>query len=137
MLFGDLAASTVSYAVGVFNGVPDGGSGDIDDSPGKDVVARLFFRPFRNRRDSVLQQLGVGLAASVGERQGTTAAPGLATFRTTSQQTFARFRTDGVNTAIADGRHWRVSPQGQFYLASFGVIGEDALSSQEARGPRR
>ena len=137
MLFGDLAASTVSYAVGVFNGVPDGGSGDIDDSPGKDVVSRVFVSPFRNRRDSVLQQLGVGLAASVGERQGTTAAPGLPTFRTTSQQTFARFRTDGVNTAIADGRHWRVSPQGQFYLASFGVIGEYVLSSQEVRQATR
>ena len=133
MLFGDVAASTVSYAVGVFNGVPDGGSADIDDSPGKDVVARVFLLPFKNSRTSRLQQVGFGLAASVGEREGTTAAPGLPTFRTTSQQTFARYRTDGVNTAIADGRHWRVSPQGQFYLASFGAITEYVFSSQDVR----
>ena len=133
MLFGDVAASTVSYAVGVFNGVPDGGSADIDDSPGKDVVGRVFFQPFKNSRTSRLQQVGFGLAASVGEREGTTAAPGLPTFRTTSQQTFARYRTDGVNTAIADGRHWRVSPQGQFYLASFGAITEYVFSSQDVR----
>ena len=133
MLFGDVAAATVSYAVGVFNGVPDGGSADIDDSPGKDVVGRVFLLPFKNSRTSRLQQVGFGLAASVGEREGTTAAPGLPTFRTTSQQTFARYRTDGVNTAIADGRHWRVSPQGQFYLGAFGAITEYVFSSQDVR----
>ena len=104
MLFGDLAASTVSYALGVFNGVPDGGSADIDDSPGKDVVARVFLLPLKNSRTSRLQQLGFGLAASLGERRARVASPGLPTFRTTSQQTFARYRTDGANTAIADGR---------------------------------
>ncbi len=76
MLFGDVAASTVSYAVGVFNGVPDGGSADIDDSPGKDVVGRVFLLPFKNSRTSRLQQVGFGLAASVGEREGTDGGAG-------------------------------------------------------------
>jgi len=133
MVFGDVAAATVSYAIGAFNGVPDGGSADIDDSPGKDVVGRIFVSPFKNNRTSPLQQLGVGLAASVGERQGTTAAPGLPSFKTTSQQTFARYRTDGANTVIADGRQWRLSPQAQFYLASFGAITEYVVSSQDVR----
>ena len=133
MLFGDVAATTISYAVGAFNGVPDGGSGDIDDNPGKDVVGRVFVSPFKNNRNSPLQQLGIGLAASIGERQGTTAAPGLPSFKTTSQLTFARYRTDGANTVIADGRQWRVSPQAQFYLASFGAITEYVVSSQDVR----
>ena len=51
MLFGDVAASTVSYAVGVFNGVPDGGSADIDDSPGKDVVGRVFVAAVQEQPD--------------------------------------------------------------------------------------
>ena len=114
--------------------MPDGGSADIDDSSGKDVVVRLFATPFLAQQQRTgLEQLGFGLAASVGEREGTAAAPGLPTFRTTSQQTFARYRADGVNTAIADGRHWRVSPQGQFYLASFGAITEYVFSSQDVR----
>ena len=133
MLFGDVAATTIAYALGVFNGVPDGGSADIDDSPGKDVIGRIFLSPFKNNTASPIQQFGIGLAASVGEREGTTAAPGLPTFRTTSQQTFARYRTDGVNTVLADGRHWRVSPQAQFYLASFGALSEYVFSSQEVR----
>ena len=40
--------------------------------------------PFRNNRTSPLQQVGIGLAASVGERQGTATAPGLPSFRTTA-----------------------------------------------------
>ena len=133
MLFGDVAATTISYAVGAFNGVPDGGSADIDDNPGKDVVGRVFVSPFKNNRNSPLQQFGNGLAASIGERQGTAAAPGLPSFKTTSQLTFARYRTDGANTVIADGRQWRVSPQAQFYLASFGAITEYVVSSQDVR----
>ncbi|HYU33428.1 MAG TPA: porin, partial [Thermoanaerobaculia bacterium] len=45
-LFGDLAGGNVSWAAGVFNGVPDGGNGDLDTNDGKDYAARLFFQPF-------------------------------------------------------------------------------------------
>jgi phosphate-selective porin OprO and OprP len=134
-VFGDVANNTVSYALGVFNGVPDGGSADIDDSSGKDVVARLFTTPFRNSKNAVLQQLGFGVAASVGTRRGTLASPGLPTFKTTAQQTFGRYRSDGTaaGTVVADGTQWRVSPQGQIYIGSFGAIAEYVVSSQEVR----
>ena len=134
-VFGDVINNTVSYALGVFNGVPDGGSADIDDSSGKDVVTRLFATPFRNSKNPVLEQLGFGVAASIGTKRGTLASPGLPTFRTTAQQTFGRYRSDGTaaGTVLADGTQWRVSPQGQVYIGSFGAIAEYVLSSQEVR----
>jgi phosphate-selective porin OprO/OprP len=115
--------------------VLDGGSADIDDSSGKDVVARVFATPFRNGNNAALQQLGFGIAASVGTKRGTLASPGLPTFKTTGQQTFGRYRSDGTaaGTVLADGTQWRVSPQGQVYVGSFGAIAEYVLSSQEVR----
>jgi phosphate-selective porin OprO and OprP len=134
-LFGDVAANTLSYAVGVFNGVPDGGSADIDDSSGKDVVARVFATPFRNGKQAALQQVGFGIAASIGTKRGTLTSPGVPTFKTTGQQTFGRYRSDGTagGTVVADGTQWRVSPQGQVYVGSFGALVEYVLSSQEVR----
>src|ERR1700712_4172555 len=45
-LGGDLAGGVVSYALGVFNGVPDGSSADADTNNDKDVAGRIFFQPF-------------------------------------------------------------------------------------------
>lgn len=134
-LFGDVAAHTLSYALGVFNGVPDGGSADIDDSSGKDVVPRVFATPFRNGKNAALQQLGFDIAASIGTKRGTLASPGLPTFKKTAQQTFGRYRSDGTaaGTVLADGTQWRVSPQGQVYVGSLGAIAEYVVSSQEVR----
>src|SRR5688572_20508494 len=42
-------SSLFSYAVGAFNGVADGGSGDIETADDeKDVAARIFAHPFKN-----------------------------------------------------------------------------------------
>ena len=45
-LSGDLVGGRIAYAVGAFNGVPDGTSGDTDIDDGKDAAARLFVQPF-------------------------------------------------------------------------------------------
>jgi phosphate-selective porin OprO/OprP len=45
-LHGDFAHGILSYAVGVFNGVLDGGNNDVDLSDGKDFAGRFMFSPF-------------------------------------------------------------------------------------------
>ncbi|HEX2224546.1 MAG TPA: porin [Thermoanaerobaculia bacterium] len=122
----------LNYAVGFFNGVPDGGSADVDTNDGKDVAARLFYTA---PKESGLRGLGIGIGGSVGDQEGTTAAPGLPAFRTPAQATFFSYRTDGTaaGTVIADGDRTRISPQGYFYRGSFGVLTEYAISSQEVR----
>jgi phosphate-selective porin OprO/OprP len=61
--------------------------------------------------------------------------PGLATYRTSGQLVFFRYRADGseAGTVLADGTRYRVSAQGYFYSGRFGVLGEQVFSSQAVR----
>lgn len=134
-LHGDLAGGAFSYAVGVFNGVVDGNSGDFDDRDGKDVAARAFAHPFKTSSIPLLHGLGVGLAASVGHQAGNATAPALPVYRSTGQQPFFRYHADGTmaGTTIANGRRLRISPQAYYYGGPFGLMTEYVSSSQEVR----
>lgn len=131
---GDLGGGAASYAVGVFNGVPDGASADGDTNDGKDYAARLFFLPFA-KSDGAFKNLGFGVAGSTGDQEGTVASPGLPSFRTPGQQTFFSYRSDGTapNTVIADGGRTRLSPQAYLYTGPFGVLAEYVVSRQAVR----
>jgi len=133
--FGDLLKSTLNYTVGVQNGVVDGASADLDDRDGKDVVARAFVLPFKNGSRDALKQLGFGLAGTSGTQRGSLLSPNLPTYRTSGQAVFARYRLDAAltGTTVADGRHWRISPQGYYYAGPLGVLGEYIRSSQAVR----
>jgi phosphate-selective porin OprO/OprP len=122
---GDLAGGAVSYALGVFNGVPDLGNGDADSNNDKDVAARLFFQPFVTG-NGPLKNLGFGVGASQGNQTGTPTATGLPAYRTPGQQTFFSYRSDGTaaGTVVADGTRFRLAPQGYFYSGPFGLLAE-------------
>jgi phosphate-selective porin OprO/OprP len=127
----------LNYTLGVLNGVPDGGSNthgtsDFDDN--KLVVARLFATPFASGKDSALNGLGVGIAASIGDFE--TVNGRAAGYRTDGQQTFFTYLTS--TTAAADnvaavGRGMTISPQGYFYRGPFGVLAEYVISSIEVQ----
>jgi phosphate-selective porin OprO/OprP len=131
----------LSYAAGVFNGVVDAGSTDIDNTDGKESAGRVFLLPFKKTDALSLQQLGVGVAATYGSTAGTPAAPDLPVYRTTSLQTFFSYITDAgaggvppataAGTAVADGRRYRLSPQAYYYNGRFGLMAEYAISHQE------
>ena len=133
-LFGDLAGGNVSWAAGVFNGVPDGGNVDLDGNDGKDWAARLFFQPFLADNGS-WKGLGFGVAASTGDQEGTLTSTSLAGYRTPGQQTFFSYRSDGTaaGTVIADGERFRLSPQGHLYRGPFGLLAEYVISRQEVQ----
>lgn len=138
-LGGQLAGGKLEYAAGVFNGVPDGGSGDTDTNDDKDVVARLVASPWKGT-PSELSGLSFGIAASQGNQHGTVAAPGLASYRTAGQQTpasgsFFGYRSDGTaaGTVIADGEQFRLSPQATLYAGPFGLLGEYVKSRHAVR----
>ena len=135
MAFGDLASERVTYAVGIFNGVVDGGSTDNDDHSGKDVAARVFVLPFKKAKDSPLENFGFGLAGTSGTQRGTLTAPNLPTYKTAAQQTFFRYRSDATadGTTLADGQHWRIGPQAYYYIGPAGVLTEYYVSSQHVR----
>jgi phosphate-selective porin OprO/OprP len=132
MAEGEAAKGIVSYAGGAFNGTPDGASEDVDYSDGKDLVGRVFLRPFRT---GWLKDLGVGVAATTGNQRGTLAATGLPTLRTAGRGLIMKYRSDATaaNTVLADGRHTRVIPQGYLYTGPLGFMGEWVRSTSEVR----
>lgn len=125
----------LAYQAGIFNGVIDGGSSDLDVTDSKDFVGRLAFTPFRSSKSDALKSVNVGIAGSSGKEVGTLTAPALAQIRSGGQLVFFRFRSDGTaaNTTIADGQRTRFSTHGQFYTGPFGLQAEYVLSKQEVR----
>jgi phosphate-selective porin OprO/OprP len=116
-VLGDIFGGAVSYLAGVMNGVPDGGSADLDTDDGKDVSGRLIVRPFNKIEKSPLKGLSLALSGSTGRQSGASALP---TFRTQSlEQQY--FSYDG---ASADGVRTRYSPQVSYYYKTFGGFGE-------------
>jgi phosphate-selective porin OprO/OprP len=130
---GEVSNAVLEYQVGIFNGATDLASGDADLNDAKDLAARVFVQPIRA---GVLRGLGVGISGGTGIEQGTATATDLAGYRSASQQTFFRYRSDPVvpeNTVIAEGRRSRLSPHAYLGLGSFGVLGEFVLNRQEVR----
>ena len=124
-LSGDLAKNFLKYAVGVFNGTPDGGSVDAACHDAKDFVARLFATPFQSfPAGHPLRGLGVGLAASRGKQHGA-----LSAFKTAGQSTFFSYAAN----ASASGFRTRLSPQLYYYYGAVGSIAE-FMRSEEKRG---
>lgn len=131
---GNLFEDRLAYALGVFNGVQDGGSNDIEGADDeKDIAARLFATPFKNSSISALKGIGFGIAGTYGDKEGA-----LRSFSSPGQQRFFAYRSgSGAGPAdarvIADGDHWRIAPQAYYYLGPFGIFGEYVVSDQQVR----
>ncbi len=134
-IHGDPFEGALNYAVGVFNGVPDGGSADVDNHDNKDLAARLFATPFVKSELPALEGLGVGVAGTFGSQQGTVTAPNLPTYRSAGQLTFFRYLSDGMEsgTTIAKGTISRISPQTYYSCGPFSLLGEYVQSSQSVQ----
>lgn len=138
-LGGDLWSGVFSYAVGIFNGVADGASGDLDNTgEGKELAARVFTHPFKKSGIEPLQGLGLGVAVTYGDQQGSASSPNLGSYKTAGQNTFFSYRNVSTNasaTAFADGQHLRVAPQAYYYWGRVGLMGEYVISEQEVTRP--
>jgi phosphate-selective porin OprO/OprP len=127
MAYGNLVPDILEYQLGVFGGNQDLGNTDSDEDDSKDIAGRIFAHPFRNSDIVALQGLGVGIAGSVGEREGSSSKPILGTYKSPGQQDFFRYRSN----TFADGQHWRLYPQAYWYSGNTGLLAEYAISNQE------
>jgi phosphate-selective porin OprO/OprP len=117
----------LSYQIGIFNGALENTSSNSDNGDGKDFIGRVFTTPFNDQKGSLLEKLGVGVAASIAQREGTTGETELGSYRTPAQSTFFRYDSNSV----ADGTFWRVSPQAYYFYGPFGLMGEYVISAQD------
>jgi phosphate-selective porin OprO and OprP len=131
---GKLVDDRLDYAVAYLNGTNDGASsetfGDVDINDDKEWAGRLFAHPFAESESFVLRGLGVGIAGTYTDQDGTEAQPLLPTYRTPGQSTFFRYRT-GTTPTLADGERIRIAPQFYYYVGSFGLLGEYTEVSQD------
>ena len=124
-LQGELRAGTVNYAIGLFNGAPDGrDSPTVDADNHFEWAGRLFFEPWKNDANA-LSGLGFGVSASVGDKEGG-GNNFLPRYRTPGQNQFFGYRS----TVLADGDHTRLSPQAYYYRTRFGLLAEYIRSEQ-------
>ncbi len=134
MIHGELGEKTLQYAIGIFNGVSEGASGDGDISDDKDFVGRVMVQPFSLSDVEWLRNVGLGLAASFGEQEGTPASPGLSSFKSAGQATFFSFASGGSEDAVvASGPRLRWSPQVYYFFGPLGALGELVYVDQEVR----
>jgi phosphate-selective porin OprO/OprP len=130
-LKGDLLNGVANYTVGVFNGAPDfsGSTTNLSFQDNKAIVGRVFFQPWKNSEVNALRGFGFGAAGSYeNDRPATNAVTGLSSgFSTDGQQRFFAYNS-GV---VADGVHWRFSPQAYYYYGPLGLLAEYVVSDQK------
>ena len=132
-LLGELGEGTFAYQFGLFNGVADGGINESDATDAKELAARLFVRPFAATGPACLAHLGVGVAATFGDKEANLTQPDVPTWKTAGQNTILAFRTGPTlsETVVADGRHERGTIQGYWFVDRVGIIADYVRSSQE------
>jgi phosphate-selective porin OprO/OprP len=125
---GNYRDGVVAYALGVFNGVADAAStSNVDFDNEKEMAGRLFVQPFKSDQTSPWRGLGLGVAGSIGREKGPSAVT--AGYKTDGQQGFFKYNS----AVIADGRIWRLSPQGYFYSGPLGLLSEYVVSTVNVR----
>jgi phosphate-selective porin OprO/OprP len=121
---GELAGGRVAYQAAVLNGVPDGGSVDLDTNDAKDLAGRVFFQPWRTSGVSPWRGLGFGVAASRGK-----AAGALRSYSSVSQVPVFSYAA----TVTASGDRTRWSPQGWLYLGRMGLLAEYVQATHQVQ----
>jgi phosphate-selective porin OprO/OprP len=132
---GDLWEGIVQYQAGLFNGGADNVNSGIDNGDSKDFEARIFLEPFKTTTIDPVKGLGFGIAGTIGHEDGSVSTPNLPSFKTAGQNTFFKYLsgTNSATTAIANGRHDRIGPQGYYYWGPLGLLGEYYISEQEVQ----
>ena len=130
MAYGQLIPDQLEYHVGLVNGAADLQANTTDTDNMKDVVGRVFTRPFTWSGIHALEGIGFGVAGTYGNHKGNTTTSGLSTgYVSFGQRTYYAYKT----ATFANGTQWRLNPQAMYYNGPFSVLGEYVLNSQEVR----
>jgi len=138
-LHGDLYDGIASYTAAILTGVGDArNSSNVSFDDSKAYEGRLFFQPFRKTSVSAIQGFGFGVSGSYQDYHGTnltglpaTTGGSLPGFFTDGQEQFFAYNPASNAVVVAEGVHWRLSPQGYYYWGPFGFLGEYVISDQQ------
>lgn len=122
--YGDIIPQTLEYQLALTNGGGDNADQNNDTSGGKDFSGRVFVHPFKNTDTTWLQGLGIGIAGSVGQRDGSATNTELSTgLKTTAQNNFFTYNP-AAGTVFGNGKSTRINPQAYYYNGPFSLLAE-------------
>jgi phosphate-selective porin OprO/OprP len=143
-LWGDVAGGIFSYNLGIWDGFPDnannsgGTSSDGDTDHAKDFIGRILVQPLKSLPGA--GTLGVGVAASTGNRKGRPPVNGglslVPTYRSAGQLSLFTYAvgpgsdTIGAQTVFAHLRETHINPQLYYYNGPVGFLGEYVWAKQ-------
>ena len=137
-LWGELDDGVLNWVAGVYNADGDyrvAGNNSFNND--MEFGGRLFLQPFKNAKSNPLQGLGFGVGGSYGNAISNSAAlptTPAAPCRVMDSRTAAVFRLQpALGSVVADGPHWRLSPEACYYVGPFGVQGEYDISDQSVQ----
>lgn len=135
-VYGNVGEGLFQYNLAFTNGGPAGTLSDFDLDSEKDVVARVFVRPFLRTGLRPLRGLGLGVGASYGAHTGTPEAPGLSVLRTYGGQTFFSWANDKTpaGTATASGAILRVVPHATWAFGPVAAYADWVHVEEHVRG---
>ncbi|MDE3059816.1 MAG: hypothetical protein KGJ06_02265 [Pseudomonadota bacterium] len=128
MLYGQMIPDQLEYYLGIMNGAADLQANTGDGDQDKDIVGRIFTHPLLWSGVHALEGLGVGVAGTYGNHQGSVTAPGLTSGYVTPGQRVWFAYSAGT---FADGPEWRLNPQLTYYNNAFGMFAEYVANDQE------
>ena len=132
VLSSELLSGALLVEFGLFDGQADNVLTDGDSSDGKDLVARVFARPFKALNLTGLNGFGIGAAVTWGFENPEGAE--ITKYNTPGSQTFFKYLEkdkDGNGTATQpDGDRLRVTGQLQYNVAWFGLLAEVVWTQQ-------
>ncbi len=138
-LHGELLGGVLSYDAAYLNGVGDErNSNNTDFQDDQEFAGRLFALPFKQSKVTPLKGLGIGVGGSYGNETTANGLPAtsggtLPGYVTRGLQQFFAYNPTGGAAVVADGTHWRLSPQAYYYWGPLSLMGEYAISAQKVR----
>ncbi len=127
----------LTYQFGVFNGSGDDGSlayDAPDTNNNKEFAGRVFSHPFQHSGYSWLEGLGLGVAGSYSQPNGTQVLKNQAT--PIGRNTYLNYSSviAGASAPVANGESTRIYPQAYWYAGPFGAMAEYVVSTQHLSG---
>lgn len=129
--YGQFSEGLVSYRLGVFNGAPNNNStnnGNLDDGDFS-TAGRLTLAPFKRQKDSLFNNLNIGLGAAHGNERGTSSKNGLTNIKSNGQQDILEW-----GALYANGHHTRLAPGLEWFGDSPFSVSAEFIWERQALG---
>lgn len=126
----------IEYTAMLSNGAIANAHYEVDQDPGKDLLGRVFVKPFVRAGIPALAGFGLGFGASYGVHKGSVANPLTGNARTLGGRVFFSTLANAMDpslNAYADGRITRLVPQASFVGGPLALYAEYIRTTERLR----